>query len=80
MRVIQRDRAADVALAPQQTEAYRARNELVDEFPREESPTADALWFADMTTGPDGEDLDVLDRLAEIRRRNGRDDPVTASG
>jgi hypothetical protein len=51
--------------------------QLVAEFEQEESPTADALWFADMTTGPNGEDLDVLDRLAEVRRRYGPDDPVS---
>jgi HD domain len=51
--------------------------QLRGEFELEESPTADALWFADMTTGPNGEDLDVLDRLAEIRRRYGPDDPVS---
>jgi hypothetical protein len=49
----------------------------VAEFEQGESPTADALWFADMTTGPSGEDLDVLDRLAEVRRRYGPDDPVS---
>jgi hypothetical protein len=50
---------------------------LVDEFPAEESPTRDALWYADMTTGPAGEDLDVADRLAEIRTRYGSDHLVT---
>ncbi|HEX5541909.1 MAG TPA: hypothetical protein VFX60_10175 [Micromonospora sp.] len=38
---------------------------------------ADVLWFADMTTGPDGKDLDVLDRLAEIRQRYGPGHIVT---
>jgi len=52
-------------------------NELVTEFPQERSATADALWYADMTTGPDGQDLDVLDRLAEIRERYGPDHLVT---
>jgi hypothetical protein len=50
---------------------------LIDEFPQEESATADALWFVDMTTGPNGQDLTVEQRLAEIRERYGPDDVVT---
>lgn len=50
---------------------------LVAEFPREESVTADALWYCDMTTGPNGEPLEVEERIAEIRARYGRDDVVT---
>ncbi|MCG5462983.1 HD domain-containing protein [Micromonospora sp. MED01] len=50
---------------------------LRSEFPQEESPTSDALWYADMTTGPDGQDLAVGERLAEIRRRYGPDSIVT---
>ena len=41
---------------------------LVDElaaWPREESAVADALWTADMTTGPRGEAVDYPDRLAD---------------
>lgn len=47
------------------------------EFVREESPTADALWYCDMTTGPDGQDLDVVERLAEITSRYGPEHIVT---
>jgi HD superfamily phosphodiesterase len=50
---------------------------LREEFPREESLTADALCYCDMTTGPDGDRVDVLDRLAEIRARYGPGDVVT---
>ncbi|HWG98720.1 MAG TPA: HD domain-containing protein [Pilimelia sp.] len=50
---------------------------LAGEFPREKSPTADALWYADMTTGPDGADVEVGQRLAEIRQRYGPDHLVT---
>ncbi|MEU5780936.1 HDIG domain-containing metalloprotein [Micromonospora lupini] len=50
---------------------------LTNEFPREETPTSDALWYADMTTGPDGQDLTVDERLTEIRQRYGPDDVVT---
>ncbi|MFE0529821.1 HD domain-containing protein [Micromonospora parva] len=50
---------------------------LAAEFPCEESATSDALAFADMTTGPDGQDLAVGERLAEIRDRYGPDHLVT---
>jgi hypothetical protein len=36
---------------------------------REESPVADALWMADMTTGPRGEELAYDERLSEILTR-----------
>ncbi|MGC5019398.1 HD domain-containing protein [Micromonospora sp. DT47] len=50
---------------------------LRSEFPLEESPTADALWYADMTTGPDGQDMAPHERLAEIRQRYGPNHLVT---
>ncbi|MFI7210545.1 HD domain-containing protein [Micromonospora maritima] len=50
---------------------------LTAEFAREESATSDALWYADMTTGPDGQDFTAAERLAEIRHRYGPDDLVT---
>ena len=52
-------------------------NELIAEFPREEGPVADALWYADMTTGPDGQEFDVNVRLGEIQARYGPGDVVT---
>jgi hypothetical protein len=51
--------------------------ELAAEFMPEESLTADALWYVDMTTGPDGQDVEVRDRLAEVRTRYGMDHVVT---
>ncbi|MGV9213842.1 HDIG domain-containing metalloprotein [Micromonospora sp. RB23] len=53
------------------------RQALTNEFPREETTVSDALWYVDMTTGPDGQDLTVDQRLAEIRQRYGPDDVVT---
>ncbi|MEV1075880.1 HD domain-containing protein [Micromonospora parva] len=50
---------------------------LSAEFPLERSATSDALWYADMTTGPDGQDLTVEERLSEIRERYGPEDLVT---
>jgi hypothetical protein len=45
-------------------------------WPREEGAVADALWMADMTTGPRGERLDYEDRLAEILSRYEPGSPV----
>ncbi len=52
---------------------------LMGEFPPEESPTADALTFADMTTGPDGVGLPAADRVAEILTRYPREHVVHRS-
>ncbi|MEU4383125.1 HD domain-containing protein [Micromonospora echinofusca] len=50
---------------------------LAAEFPREGTAVTDALCFSDMTTGPDGQDFEVLERLAEIRSRYGPEHLVT---
>lgn len=50
---------------------------LAAEFPHEQSPVSDALWYADMTTGPDGQSLPVEERLAEICERYGPEHLVT---
>ena len=63
--------------ASYEAEERGLKTALMAEFPLEQSPTSDALWFADMTTGPDGQDLTVEERLAEIRERYGPDDLVT---
>ncbi|NJC70832.1 HDIG domain-containing protein [Planosporangium thailandense] len=52
-------------------------DQLTAEFVDEESTLKDALWYADLTTGPDGQNFDVLERLAEIRERYGPDHLVT---
>lgn len=43
----------------------------------EQSPLRDALWWADMTTTPDGEPTDVHARIEEIQKRYGPEDLVT---
>ncbi|MEU5905324.1 HD domain-containing protein [Micromonospora sp. NPDC047467] len=53
---------------------------LRTDFVDEETALRDALWYADMTTGPDGQNLDVLERLAEIRTRYGPRAPAKSSG
>lgn len=54
----------------------RGLAEELAEWPREESAVADALWMADMTTGPRGEAVNYQDRLAEILNRYGSDSVV----
>jgi putative nucleotidyltransferase with HDIG domain len=51
--------------------------DLVREFRPPPRDLAEALIYCDMTTGPDGQHLDVCDRLAEIRQRYGPGDAVT---
>lgn len=43
----------------------------------EGTPLRDALWWADMTTGPDGDTTGVRERIAEIQARYGPEDLVT---
>ena len=42
---------------------------LTGEFPAKESPLADALTYADITTGPAGQPLTAEERIAEILER-----------
>lgn len=52
---------------------------LADElavFEDERSPVRDALWYCDMTTGPDGRPVTFEERMAELRERRSADDPV----
>lgn len=54
---------------------------LADEighFPREDSPVADALTYADQTVGPDGRVMGVEQRLADMLHRHGPDSPNAA--
>ncbi|MFG1801017.1 HD domain-containing protein [Micromonospora carbonacea] len=51
--------------------------ELIANFSDEESPVRDLLWYVDMTTGPDGRDMDVRERLDEVRKRYGPEHVVT---
>ena len=43
------------------------------EFHDEESLLKDGLWWADMTTGPDGQMMTFVQRMAEVRDRLGED-------
>ncbi|SMC85389.1 HD domain-containing protein [Kibdelosporangium aridum] len=46
------------------------------EWVDEETPLRDALWWADMTTSPDGEVVSFDERVKEIQERYGPDDLV----
>ena len=52
---------------------------LSGEFDPAPQPLADALTFCDMTTSPDGEHVQVHNRLAEIHDRYGSDHLVSRS-
>ncbi len=49
----------------------RGFSDRLKAFPRESSLVADALLYADMSSGPDGQDLSVVARLDEIVSRYG---------
>ncbi len=51
--------------------------ELASEFSPGDLALSDALLYCDMTTGPDGDYVRPVDRLAEIRSRYGPGDEVT---
>ncbi|MGH3041160.1 MAG: HD domain-containing protein [Gaiellaceae bacterium] len=54
----------------------RGLAEALGEFPAEDSRVARALAYCDLTTGPDGEQVGVPERLAELAERLGEDDPA----
>jgi len=53
--------------------------QLVGEFPAVEGLVSDALTYADMTTNPNGDPVEVEQRLAEILARYGNGDLVAES-
>ncbi|HEX3731614.1 MAG TPA: HD domain-containing protein [Mycobacteriales bacterium] len=55
----------------------RGVSRQLDRFTHEQSPLADALWWCDLTTGPDGTRVTLAERLAEIRGRYGPAHVVT---
>ena len=52
---------------------------LAAEFKREESITADLLWYCDLTIGPAGQPLTVAARIQEIHSRYGPEHLVSRS-
>lgn len=49
----------------------------LQEWSDERTAVRDTLWWADMTTGPDGDTVSVHERIAEIQVRYGREDLVS---
>lgn len=62
-----------------EAEARGLLSVLMEEFPPEESATADALTFADLTTGPSGLPVSAIERLGEILVRYPPDHVVHGS-
>lgn len=55
----------------------RGLSDELAEFEDEKTALRDALWWADMTTTPDGAETTVAERVAEIQSRYGPDDLVS---
>jgi hypothetical protein len=55
----------------------RGLSDELAEFEDERTTLRDALWWADMTTTPDGDETTVAERVAEIQTRYGPDDLVS---
>ena len=71
-----------VALVAHHSCAYREAelrglSAELTEWIDEETPLRDALWWADMTTSPDGVVVSFDERLKEIQERYGPEDLVT---
>jgi hypothetical protein len=55
----------------------RGLSDELAEFEDEKTALRDALWWADMTTTPDGGETTAIERVAEIQSRYGPDDLVS---
>jgi hypothetical protein len=58
--------------------SLRGHADELAQYPREESPTADALAYCDLTTGPTGLAVTLDERIAEVERRYGEGEIVDA--
>ncbi|RSM65934.1 phosphohydrolase [Amycolatopsis sp. WAC 01376] len=55
----------------------RGLTDALGDWADERTPLRDALWWADMTTSPDGEVVTFEERAKEIQQRYGPDDVVS---
>ncbi|MTD56871.1 HD domain-containing protein [Amycolatopsis pithecellobii] len=63
--------------AARQDGAVAGLAHLLDAYEDEQTPERDALWWADMTTGPDGERLTFIQRMTEVKERYGPEHAVS---
>lgn len=56
--------------------AQRHLEDQLSDFPFDDGPVMDALVTADLTTSPDGQDMNAVDRIAEILERYEPGHPV----
>ena len=49
----------------------------IEPYEDEQTPLRDALWWADMTTGPGGESVGFTERMHEVFERYGAEHPVS---
>src|SRR3954470_12115824 len=59
--------------------AVRGLDDELAAYPREVSPVADALTYADQTVGPAGRRMTFDQRIADMLRRHGPDSPNAAA-
>lgn len=55
----------------------RGLSSKLSEFEDEQGPLRDALWYCDLNTTPDGDEVDARERIAEIQQRYGAGHIVT---
>lgn len=55
----------------------RGLEDQLEGFLDERGALRDALWYCDLTTGPDGQSVSAPERLAEIQQRYGPSHVVT---
>jgi putative nucleotidyltransferase with HDIG domain len=53
----------------------RGMQDALQAYPREETPLADALTYADQTVGPAGRRMSVQQRISDMLRRHGPQSP-----
>jgi hypothetical protein len=56
---------------------HKDLKDAVEGFPDEQTAARNALWYCDMTSGPDGQPLSINDRLDDIRMRYGTEHLVS---
>jgi len=63
--------------AARQDAEVLGRADQLDVYEDEQTAVRDGLWWADMTTGPDGQVMTFQERMDEVRARYGPEHPVS---